>query len=198
MRHRHVSARLRRIVLGLSITCFALVSLAAFGVARRLSTPMDVLVQTEIAILEKVDGKWQQVDSVGPASLQFEASLLEMASRKEIETSYKWSTRSKNGHPYTVELARPARTSVSPRGGSMSVDLEYQISYAGRTARVPAKLSTGRISGPRRALSGRAAKGLLGKDKTSFTLVSVNTFAGRGGPELRFECTERYELVPRS
>lgn len=193
-----LSSSIRRALIVVLLGCFACASVAAFGVARRLATPMDVRVQTEIAILEKIDGRWTQVDTVGPANLQFEASLMDMANRKEIETSYQWSTRSKKGLPYTVELARPARTRVSPRGGQMSIDLEYRITYAGRTARVPAKLSTGRVTGPRRALSGRPAQGLLGRDKASFTLVSVNTFAGPGGPELRFECTERYELVPRS
>jgi hypothetical protein len=190
----------KRIVLALVAAGSIGVASLAVAVTRMATRPLDVAVVTQIDIFAKQGNSWKQVDSVGPQRLNFKASLLELAGSGEeskVQTAFHWNTRSKKGKPYSVKLAGDARTKFRPTSGRLDAELSYEISYDGMTAIVPATLTTDQLSSPKGgALRGSSARGLFGRAKSDFTLVSKNSFKPAGGPEYLFLCHEQYTMTP--
>ena len=186
----------RTTLLLVAVAALGLVALGA-AAARIATRPLDITLTSHIEIHQQVDGRWQKVDEVGPENLTFSASLAELANQKKVRTTFQWRTQSKKGKPYSVRLVGDADTRFNPMNGKFDADLSYEISYDGETAIVPAKVTTGGRSNPVRALSGRPAQGVFGVEKSSFTLVSANSFRPAGGTEYLFVCREQYTMTPR-
>lgn len=184
----------------LSIGLLLLFSITAFGlvVARTATRPLGVTLKSHIQICKKNGDKWVVIDEVGPASMTFKASLLEMAKGGQMSTGFTWNTKTKKGKPYSVKLLGGARTKFGALNGKFEAELTYQITYDGKSARVPASLSTESGTSPMgKPMAGKRASGILGKSKTSFTLVSTNKFQPAGGKEhLLLVCREEYSMAP--
>ena len=115
-----------------------------------------------------------------------------------MSTKFAWNTKTKKGKPYSVRLIGGARTKFGALNGKFEADLTYQITYNGKSARVPASLSTeSRRSPMGKRMAGKRATGIPGKNKTSFTLVSANKFLPAGAKEpLLLVCREEYSMSP--
>lgn len=174
------------------------VAAAGWLVAETVTRPLGVTLRTHIQIYEKgAGGSWSVIDEVGPATVRFEASLLDMTSSRTIATAYTLDTRSRNGVRYTARLAAPAKVAFNPATGRLDGELAFDVSYGEWSARVPATLTTESRPGPLGTLRGRRARGLLGQSETTTTVVSVNPFRATGRSELLLACTEEYVLTPR-
>jgi len=176
-----------------------LISVFGLVVANTVTKPLNVELRTHIKICkEGKNNKWEVIDEVGPENLRFQASLLEMASGRNFKSDFVWNTKSKKGHPYRIRLIGDAKTDLKAATRRFDVDLMFEISYAGKKATVPGKLTTDVRFGPLGGLRGQPIKGILGKDATTMKLVSVNKFqpAGQDAP-LMLVCTEEYKLSPR-
>ena len=173
----------------------------AFGllVAKTVTKPLDVELRTYIKICKEIKkGSWEVIDEVGPSNLRFNASLLEMAKGQNLKSDFVWKTKSKKGHPYNVRLLGDAKTNLKAATRRFDVDLMFEITYAGKKATVPGKLTTDALFGPLGGLRGQPIKGILGKDATTMKLVSVNKFqpSSKSKP-LMLVCTEEYKFSPK-
>ncbi len=158
--------------------------------------PLDIAVKAQIDIYQRTGGSWTKIDSVGPETIRVQASLLEAATSKSVESRFHWQTTSKQGKPYSVRLLDVARLRYDPRTGSMNANLRWQIGYDGQDATVSAQLGTGSVQGPSGSLRGANARGLLGKERVAFTMVSSNSFKQADGKELQFVAKEEYAITP--
>lgn len=174
------------------------VSAAGLLVADTLTRPLDVQLRTHIEIYREVeDGDWKKVDEVGPASMRFDASLLEMARGQAIGTDFAFETRSRAGEEYSARLADDADVSFDPRTGQFDADLTFVVRYGDETARVTARPTTETRFGPAGARRGSRAQGVLGRGPTTFTLVSVNELELEGERSLMLVTEEQYRMIPR-
>ncbi len=184
---------LRRVLIAASIVAVAGVGLLVAATATR---QQQVELTTHIEICEQGESGWQVIDEVGPLTVRFQASLLELASGRTVESNYVFKTTSKKGLPYSARLLGPGKLDLHPMSGRMVGNLVLEVSYGEETARVPARLTTESTSGPLGTRRGRAAEGTLGLERTSMTMVSANTFARKGARPLTLICTETYSLTP--
>ncbi|HEX9654595.1 MAG TPA: hypothetical protein VGA99_12875 [bacterium] len=187
--------------LKLGAMVLAITTIVAFGglIARTATRPMAVQLKSHIQICQKNEkGSWEVIDEVGPETLNFEASLLELASGKKVNSAFNWQTKSKKGLPYSVRLHEPASINLNPVNGQLDADLKFAITYDGQTAVVTGKLTTESVDGPRGLRKGKRTAGLFGHNRTSLTLVSANEFKPSAGatPKL-LVCTEEYTLTPK-
>ncbi len=175
-----------------------LVSGMGLVVAKNVTKPLGVEVRTHIKIAEQdAKGKWRVIDTVGPVTVNFDASLLELAQGKELRTAFQFRTTSKNGLPYSVKLVDAAKVSFNPLTGKLEGQLMYEIQYGDLSARVRATISTESRSGPLGMQRGARAKGILGKDPTDLTVVGTNDFIVPGKRALKLICKEQYKLKPK-
>src|SRR5262245_55040922 len=103
-------------------------ALFVFGaiVADAVRKPMDVALKCHIQVCKKgPGGTWQVIDELGPANMNFQASLLDMANGKQLNTDFKWVTKSKNGIEYSAKLMQPANISFNPVTGLLEGDVKF-------------------------------------------------------------------------
>jgi hypothetical protein len=169
--------------------------LAAFT-AMRLQA---VELKTHIQICQKTEnGTWEVIDEVGPANLNFEASLIELANGKKVSSQFLWQTRTKKGRSYSVRLLEPAQIDFNPITQQFNADLIFEVTLDNRKARVQGKLTTESHAGPRGVIKGQRAQGLFGQNRTSLTLVSANEFGPVDGSEpLMLVCRDEYTFTPK-
>ncbi len=179
----------------------AIIVFVAFGllVAKTVTKPLDVGLRIHIEICQKTKkGKWEVIDEVGPKTVDFRASLLELAKDRKVSTNVTVVATSKKGKPYKAKLIQPAKISYNPLNGQMQGDVIYEITYGKETARVPGKFMTDSQPGPLGNLKGQRAKGILGIDNTTVKVVSALKFAPAGRSEpLMLVSTEEYKLSPK-
>jgi len=189
----------RVIIFGLLLVAIAIVTKAGLVFAAAVTRPMEVEVRTHIKILKKnPKGKWVRVDEVGPTNARFNASLLEMANGKNITSGFVFRTTSKKGKPYSARLLDKAEVNLNPVTGQLNAKLTYEVKYDGMTARVPAQITTESRSTPSGRMNGARVKGLLGKNKTSMTVVSANTMSIPGSSNtFLLVCKEQYKMKPK-
>jgi hypothetical protein len=178
----------------------ALLIAAAGGlVAHSLTKPQTIELKTHIRICQKTEkGAWEVIDEVGPATLNFEASLLELATGRKVSSQFVWQTKTKKGRSYTARLLDQADIDFNPATGQFVAGLKFEVTLDGKKATVPGKLTTESFSGPLGNLKGKRAAGILGKNATTMTLVSANSFQPAGESEpLLLVCREEYKLSPK-
>lgn len=189
----------RSSVTRLAVIAGSIVLLAAGVVAAdTLTRPLDVQLRTHIEVYQESErGEWKKVDEVGPTSVRFDANLLEMARGEKIGTDYALRTRSKAGKEYGVRLAEDADISLNPATGRFEADLVFLVEYDGKRARVQARPTTDTRFGPRGAMRGKRAEGVLGRGPTTLTLVSVNELALDDERPMMLVTEETYRMIPR-
>jgi hypothetical protein len=188
--------RFAKIGLFAAITAVALLGII---VADAVTKPLSVQLRSDIQICKKDEkGGWTLIDEVGPANLQFDASLVDLAAGSKIQSSFVWTAKSKNGQDYSVRLAEPADIKFDVKSGQLTGDLKFSVSWKGKSAIVPAHITTESLSTPLGAKAGKRAHGLLGLEPVSVSVVSANDLqlAGEASP-LKLVCLEEYTLTPK-
>ena len=186
---------MRRIALVVLVVMVAAIGWLAADTATR---PLDVQLRTHVRICQRAaDGSWKLVDEAGPASLSFQASLWELSSSRRASSDFVWSTRTKNGHNYSVRLAEQANLGWNPASGQFDGDLPFEVTWDGKKARVAGRLTTESVPSPLGSLSGKRAAGVLGRGVITFTLVSSNDLRFPGEAPMKLVCTEEYRLTPK-
>lgn len=168
------------------------------AVAQKVTKPMNVGLHADIQVYKKgADGTFQQVDEIGPADLQFQASLVEIVSGNQFDTSFVWNATSKNGIPYSIRLSQPAGIKFNPGNGQFDGDGQFEMNYGGKSGKTPGHLTTESVAAPAKMLKGARAHGILGLAQTTATLVMVNetVLEGESSPT-RFVCTGDYTFTP--
>ena len=178
-----------------------LILFVAFGllVAKTVTRPLDVGLRIHIKICQKAEkGKWQVIDEVGPKNVNFRASLLELVKERKVSSDVVIAATSKRGKPYKARLLGPAKIDYNPVTGRIQGEMIYEITYGKKTTRVPGKFTTDAQPSPVGDLHGKRAKGILGIDRTTVTVVSALTFSPTGDSQpLMLVSTEEYKLTPR-
>jgi hypothetical protein len=189
----------RRMKLAALIATASVIAAVGGLVAHTVARPQAVDLKTHIRICQQTEkGAWEVIDEVGPATLNFEASLLELANGRKASSRFVWQTKTKKGRSYTARLLDQADVDFNPATRQFTADLKFEVTLDGKKATVPGKLTTESLSGPLGAMRGKRAQGLIGRDRTSFTLVSANLFQPAGEPmPLMLVCTEEYKLTPK-
>lgn len=183
-----------------ALIVFAAVCVVGAMIAETVTKPMDVDLQTSIQVCKKSDKGWEVIDQLGPANLKFEASMIDMAMGKQFDSKFKWSTMSKNGVEYSARLSQPVTMSFDPMTGKMEGDVKFDCTWNKMAGKIMGHLTTDSVSGPLGAVNGKRAKGMMGSDPMTLTLVSANdlTFPGnKDAMPLKLVCTETYTLTPK-
>ncbi|MFQ5605865.1 MAG: hypothetical protein ACE5HS_21555 [bacterium] len=184
-----------------SVLLGIVIVIIAFGlvVASTVTKPLDISLRAHIKICKKTEkGKWEVIDEVGPENLNFSATLLELARDSKLSSSYVWNTKTKKGRTYRVRLLEQAKVDFNPVNGRLGSDLRFEVTIGDKKAIVPAKLTTDSMPGPLGNLRGKRAKGILGRDTSTMTLVSANKFQPTGEKDpLILVCTEEYTFSPK-
>ena len=165
--------------------------------AQAANRPLNVRLRTHVEFYQQTEGgAWELIDEAGPATLNFNASLREMANGKRIGSDFEWTTRTKNGRQYSVHLADPADVDWNPATGRFDGTLNLEVTLDGQSANVVAEVTTGSITGPTRGRSGNRMRGVPGMGVSTLTLVSSNLLELPGEAPIRLVATEEYRLAP--
>jgi hypothetical protein len=172
---------------------------AAFGwiIADAVTRPQKVHLNAHIRICKQTaNGSWEQIDEAGPGTLNFSASLSDLASVKKVNTDFVWRAKTKKGLDYNVRLAAPVDISYNPATGQLDGTFPFEITYDGKTARVSGRSTTESSNSPLGNIKGKRASGIFGVQHSDFTFVSTNDFQAPGGAPLKLVCEEEYSLTP--
>src|SRR4030095_5902936 len=172
---------------------------ATFGwiIADAVTRPQKVHLNSKIRICKQTgNGSWEQIDKTGPSSLNFSASLSDLASVKKVNTDFVWRAKTKKGIDYNVRLAAPVDISYNPATGQLDGTFPFEITYDGKTARVNGRSTTESLNSPLGNIKGKRASGIFGVQHSEFTFVSSNDFQVQGGPPLKLVTEEEYSLTP--
>ncbi len=189
-----------RITVKKSIGLTVLTLLFALGwiLADAATKPLEVSLNSHIKIFKQNNtGGWEQIDEVGPANLNFTASLSDLAASKKATTSFVWNAKTKNGHDYSVRLGGPVDLRYNPASGQLDGDFPFHITYRGKSANVAGKLTTESTPWPVENLRGQRAKGIFGVNPSEFLFVSANDFKLPGEAPLKLVCREQYRIIPK-
>lgn len=185
----------------LTMLITSILAIAVFGglVAYTTTRLMTVNLKSHIQICKKNEkGVWEILDEVGPANLSFDASFLDLTDSKKVSSQFIWRTKSKKGRPYSVRLLKPANVAFNPANGQFKAELIFEVTYDGKKANVPGKLTTESLTGPLGRLKGDRVSGLFGVNRSSMTLVSVNKYQPEhDSPQLMLICREAYTFTPK-
>ena len=173
----------------------------AFGllVAKTVTRPLDVGQNIHIKICKKGEkGKWEVIDEVGPKSVDFPASLLDLVKERKVSTDVVITATSKKGKPYKARLLGPVKIDYNPATGRLQGEMIYEITYGKKTTKVPGKFTTDVQPSPQGDLRGQRAKGILGIDRATVKVVSAINFTPTGDSQpLLLLSTEEYKLTPK-
>jgi hypothetical protein len=199
MRHSKASARRRLLRIAVPVATTIVLLATGLILAATATRPHNVVLRTYIEIYQQgKNGAWEKIDEVGPTSVNFSASLLELAMGRGVASDFVLETRSTKGRRYSARLTNPAALNHNPATGRAEVNLVFEVTYDGAKATVPALLTTESLGTPAGTRRGSRAKGILGGNPTTVTFVSANRFepAGASVP-LMLVCTEQYTLTPK-
>ena len=182
----------------IGIMLFTVLFSLGWILADAVTKPLEVSLNSHIKIFkQKNTGGWEQIDEVGPANLNFTASLSDLAASKKATTSFVWNAKTKNGYDYSVRLAAPVDLRYNPANGQLDGDFPFQITYRGKSARVAGKLTTETIPWPVETLRGQRAKGIFGINPSELIFVSANDLQIPGEAPLKLVCREQYRITPK-
>jgi|GEM_PF-5133842 len=188
---------MKKWIQGTLLTLFLLVVALGWIIADAVSRPQNVRLKAQIRICRQApNGTWEQIDEVGPAVLNFSASLADLTAVKKVNTDFTWRAKSKNHSDYLVRLAAPADFSYNPVSGQLDGTFPFEITYNGKTVRVNGRSTTESLNSPLGYVRGKRAKGVFGVQPSEFTFISSNDFQATGGPALKLVCLEEYHLTP--
>lgn len=167
-------------------------------VADTVTKPLEVSLHAHIRIYQQNDvSVWEQIDDVGPANLNFSASLTDLVTGKKATTSFVWEAKTRKGYDYSVRLAAPVDLRYNPTNGQLDGEFPFQITYRGKSANVAGRLTTESVPWPLETLRGKRANGIFGINPSEFIFVSANDLHLPGQSPFKLVCREQYRIIPK-
>ncbi|MGE0129928.1 MAG: hypothetical protein AB7U82_17740 [Blastocatellales bacterium] len=138
----------------------ALTMFVAFGVfaANVVTKQRDAAVDLKVRLCKKAaNGKWEVIDEA-KGSVNFTASVAEVASGKDVNTSHVWSPTSQKGRKLSIRLQRAGKVNLNPVTGLLSLNLPFEVSVDGKKVSFVSNLSTENTSSPIGSLNAKRAE----------------------------------------
>ena len=143
-----------RLIIGVTLTL-----LIAFGalIAHTVTKQREATTNVTIEICKKgPNGQWEIIDRA-KAPANFTASILDLASGKELTSNVNWSAKTEKGTQLNVKLARAAKVKLDATRGLLELDTPFAVTANGKQTALTSKLTTESISTPIGQLSGKKA-----------------------------------------
>lgn len=141
------------------IASVTLTLLVAFGalIADTVSKQRDATTNVTLEICKKgANGQWDIIDRA-KAPANFTASVMDLASGKELTSNVNWSAKTEKGTALNVKLGRGVKVNLNPQRGLLELDTPFEISVNGKKMMLVTKLTTESISTPIGQLVGKRA-----------------------------------------
>jgi hypothetical protein len=185
MRHLYARLKQRRFIKPALVTLT--MSLLAGG-ALLAAADKRFQVQTSVeVILYQADGQggWKVVDRARD-SARFESSAIELGSKREFASNFKWRARSEKGCQIGGNQTRPVAEKWEQTSGVYELTVPAEFTINGKTFNATYRATTEAVQTPIGSLSGQRAS--WANNTLSAGLVSVLKF--RAHPNL-FNCARR-------
>ncbi|HEX4950771.1 MAG TPA: hypothetical protein VFZ34_29185 [Blastocatellia bacterium] len=185
---RNFYARIRQPRFSKVVLLTLTLSLLVVGVLLAAVVNKRFQVQTSVeVILCQEDGKggWKIIDRARDTS-RFESTLIELASKREYASDFKWHGRSEKGCQAIAGQSRPVAEKWDKTTGVYELTVPTEFTINGKTFNATYKATTERIDTPIGSFSGERAT--WANNTLSAGLVS--TFKFRANPNL-FNCDRR-------
>ena len=117
------------------------------------------------------DGRWEIIDRLNAQSLQFTASVADLAQGKQVTSNHVWEGQTAQGRRLSVRLARPGSAQFDLATGKLDIDVVFSFSLDGEATNLPVKLTTESISTPSGSINGRRAQ--INRESHTATLALV-------------------------
>lgn len=140
----------------MAVTMLLLVGAGAL-IADTVSKQRDAMTTVTLELCKKgANGQWEVIDRAkGPAN--FTASVMDLASGKEMTSAVNWNVKSEKGRQMNVKLARAVKVNLNPTSGLMQLDTPLMATVDGMQIPLNVKLTTESMSTPIGQLSGKKA-----------------------------------------
>jgi hypothetical protein len=130
-------------------------------------------------------GNWKVIDRVR-APLNFEISLADASSRKEVNINHVWNGRSEQGCQGSVSWERATDLHWDEKSGKLELITPYVLTLNGHTIRIPISCTTESLTTPLGPLTGQRA--VVSGGTLSAGIVG---FANFKAPRKLFQCSDR-------
>lgn len=192
-----LDSRKAKCLVGLSVlTVLAWIGIA---VATTVAQPMDFQLRTQVKFMEQnPQGKWVPVDQLPPTDVQFEASLIEVATGQTVTSAFVLDTTTTKGKRFRSRLLGEANVDFNPVTGQLDARMTFEVEYDGQVARVPSVITTEARNTPDGSIRGVRADNLFGRKPTRATVVSANPMTLPDGRTLLLICKETYTVKPKA
>ena len=192
-----LDSRKAKFLVGLSVlTVLAWIGIA---VATTVARPMDFQLRTQVQFMEQnPQGKWVPVDQIPPTDVQFEASLIEVATGQTVTSAFVLDTTTTKGKRFRSRLLGEASVDFNPVTGQLDARMTFEVEYDGQVAQVPAVITTEARNTPDGSIRGVRADNLFGRQPTRATVVSANPMTLPDGRTLLLICKETYTVKPKA
>lgn len=102
------------------------------------------------------DGKWQLIDEFHGRGINFEATVLELATGKQVTTDWALSGKSAGGRSFSARLTGPAQMQSNLLTGQVELRLPFEGMFGDHRFTQQLVLSTdGSVASPKGVLKGR-------------------------------------------
>lgn len=136
----------------------ALLSIAAFGwLAAEAGKQRDASGTITLELCRKgANGQWEVIDRV-KSPVNFTASVMEVASGKDITSNFSWRGTSEKGLRAEGRMLRAGKVKLDPLRGLLELDLPMEATVNGKKIPLNVKLTSESISSPTGQISGKKA-----------------------------------------
>ena len=140
------------------ITCAVVVLLAVCGLLlAEAGKQREATTNVTIEICKKgPNGQWEIIDRA-KAPANFTASILDLASGKELTSNVNWSAKTEKGTQLNVKLARAVKVKLDATRGLLELDTPFAVTANGKQVALTSKLTTESLSTPIGQLVGKKA-----------------------------------------
>lgn len=136
----------------------ALISIAAFGwLAAEAGKQRDASGTITLELCRKgANGQWEVIDRV-KSPVNFTASVMDVASGKDITSNFSWRGTSEKGLRAEGRMMRAGKVKLDPVRGLLELDLPMEATVNGKKIPLNVKLTSESVSSPTGQLSGKKA-----------------------------------------
>lgn len=117
------------------------------------------------------DGRWKIIDQVKVSSIQFTASVADLARGKQVAVNHVWEGQTEQGRRLSVRLARPGSAQFEVATGKLEIDVVFGFGLDGEVTNLPVSLTTESVSTPDGSINGRRAQ--INRESRTATLELV-------------------------
>ncbi|MDQ3666626.1 MAG: hypothetical protein M3410_08625 [Acidobacteriota bacterium] len=164
-----ISSRIGASVLAISVFLTLALSLV---IANTLTKRRDFKGSVDIEVHKKGDdGRWEIIDRVKVSSIQFTASVADLARGKQVTVNHVWEGQTEQGRRLSVRLARPGSAQFELATGKLEIDVVFSFGLDGEVTNLPVNLTTESVSTPDGSINGRRAQ--INRESRTATLELV-------------------------